>query len=160
MATGSPPLAHRHWCIAEGDGSSPASIRVGVSDRPERPLSSAGVTLEDVASEAGTDVKRLPLGTCDDGFAQVRARSRSRASWRMLDSTGLASAAVLAPAGAILLLGLAVVVLCSGHIRLPYADRDGQVRSLSRHPLPLLRCSVHRACARCRVLRGYRNRYM
>jgi protein PsiE len=43
----------------------------------------------------------------------------------MLDSTDLASLSVLAPAGAILLLGVSVLVVRYGHIHLPYTDEDG-----------------------------------
>lgn len=46
----------------------------------------------------------------------------------MLDSTDLASLSVLAPAGAILLLACAVLVVRYGHIHLPYTDEDGQHR--------------------------------
>ncbi len=46
----------------------------------------------------------------------------------MLDSTSLDSFAGLLQAGAILLLGLAVLVVRFGHIRFPYTDEDGQSR--------------------------------
>ena len=46
----------------------------------------------------------------------------------MLDSTDLASLMVLAPAGAILLLAVSVLVVRYGHIHLPYTDENGSER--------------------------------
>lgn len=50
------------------------------------------------------------------------------AQGEQVNSTDLASLSVLAPAGAILLLAFAVLVVRYGHIHLPYTDEDGQNR--------------------------------
>lgn len=49
----------------------------------------------------------------------------------MLDSTERSSFGMLAEAGAILLLGVAVLVVRFGHTRYPYLDEDGHPRIMS-----------------------------
>lgn len=76
------------------------------------------VTMTAVYWRAGRLPVRMPL------YVAIVALARHM----MLDSTDLASLSVLAPAGAILLLAVAVLVVRYGHIHLPYTDEDGQHR--------------------------------
>lgn len=76
------------------------------------------VTMTAVYWRVGRLPVRMPL------YVAIVALARHM----MLDSTDLASLSVLAPAGAILLLAFAVLVVRYGHIRLPYTDEDGQTR--------------------------------
>lgn len=76
------------------------------------------VTMTAVYWRVGRLPVRMPL------YVAIVALARHM----MLDSTDLASLSVLAPAGAILLLAFAVLVVRYGHIHLPYTDEDGQNR--------------------------------
>lgn len=76
------------------------------------------VTMTAVYWRVGRLPVRMPL------YVAIVALARHM----MLDSTDLASLSVLAPAGAILLLAFAVLVVRYGHIHLPYTDEDGQSR--------------------------------
>lgn len=79
------------------------------------------VTMTAVYWRVGRLPVRMPL------YVAIVALARHM----MLDSTDLASLSVLAPAGAILLLAFAVLVVRYGHIHLPYTDEDGQQRIAS-----------------------------
>lgn len=92
--------------------------RVGVSDLLLLFIYLEIVTMSGVYWRTGRLPVRMPL------YVAMVALARHM----MLDSTDLASISVLAPAGAILLLGVAVLVVRYGHIRFPYTDEDGQHR--------------------------------
>lgn len=79
------------------------------------------VTMSSVYWRTGRLPVRMPL------YVAMVALARHM----MLDSTELTSLGILAEAGAILLLGLAVLVVRFGHTRFPYLDEDGNPRILS-----------------------------
>lgn len=79
------------------------------------------VTMSSVYWRTGRLPVRMPL------YVAMVALARHM----MLDSTELTSLGILAEAGAILLLGLAVLVVRFGHTRFPYLDEDGNPRAMS-----------------------------
>lgn len=79
------------------------------------------VTMSSVYWRTGRLPVRMPL------YVAMVALARHM----MLDSTELTSLGTLAEAGAILLLGVAVLVVRYGHTRYPYLDEDGSSRTIS-----------------------------
>ncbi|HEX5961594.1 MAG TPA: phosphate-starvation-inducible PsiE family protein [Rhodanobacteraceae bacterium] len=79
------------------------------------------VTMSSVYWRTGRLPVRMPL------YVAIVALARHM----MLDSTELSSLGILAEAGAILLLGLSVLIVRFGHTRYPYLDEDGNSRTLS-----------------------------
>lgn len=79
------------------------------------------VTMSSVYWRTGRLPVRMPL------YVTMVALARHM----MLDSIQLTSFGILAEAGAILLLGVAVLVVRYGHTRYPYVDEDGNPRTMS-----------------------------
>lgn len=79
------------------------------------------VTMSGVYWRTGRMPVRMPL------YVAMVALARHM----MLDSTERSSFGMLAEAGAILLLGVAVLVVRFGHTRYPYLDEDGHPRIMS-----------------------------
>lgn len=79
------------------------------------------VTMSGVYWHTGRLPVRMPL------YVAMVALARHM----MLDSTELSSLDILAEAGAILLLGAAVLVVRYGHTRYPYRDESGNSRTMS-----------------------------
>ncbi len=79
------------------------------------------VTMSGVYWRTGRLPVRMPL------YVAMVALARHM----MLDSTELTSLDTLAEAGAILLLGVAVLLVRYGHTRYPYLDENGHSRTIS-----------------------------